>query len=72
LGREINVDSFFNPNGFAIADLLPQDDNFTSEYFIDQILKPLSQEHSAKSADIARRSLRYTLTILDVIPPKAR
>jgi hypothetical protein len=57
-GREINVDSFFNPNGFAIVDLLPQGDRFTAQYFIDQILKPLGQEHSTKSAHIARRSLR--------------
>jgi hypothetical protein len=23
-GREINVNSFFNPNGFAIVDILPE------------------------------------------------
>jgi hypothetical protein len=56
--RDINVDSFFNPNGFTIVNLLPQWDSFTAQYFIDQILKPLSQEHSMKSADIARRNLR--------------
>jgi hypothetical protein len=43
-GREINVDSFFNLNGFAIVDLLPQEDGSTAQYFIDQILKPLRQE----------------------------
>jgi hypothetical protein len=30
----------FNPNGFAIVDLLPEGDSFTAQYFIDQILKP--------------------------------
>jgi histone-lysine N-methyltransferase SETMAR len=40
------------------VDFLPQRDNFTAQYFIDQILKPLSQEDSTKSADIALRSLR--------------
>jgi hypothetical protein len=40
------------------VDLLPQGDSFTVQYIIDQILKPLSQAHSTKSADIARRSLR--------------
>jgi hypothetical protein len=58
LDREIKIDSFFNPNGLAIVDLLPQDDSFTAQSFIHQILKPLSQEHSTKSADIARRSWR--------------
>jgi hypothetical protein len=57
-GCEINVESFFNPNDFAILDLLPQLDSFTAQYFIDQILKPLSPEHSTKSANIGRRSLR--------------
>jgi hypothetical protein len=56
-GREISADRFFNPKGFAIVDLLPQKDSFTAQSFIDQILKPLSQDHSTKSADIARRSL---------------
>jgi hypothetical protein len=56
--RDINVDSFFNPNGFTIVNLLPQWNSFTAQYFIDWILKPLSQKHSTKSADIARRSLR--------------
>jgi hypothetical protein len=40
------------------VDLLPQVDSFTAQYFIDHILKRLSQEHSTKSADVARRSLR--------------
>jgi hypothetical protein len=57
-GRELNVDSSFNPNGFTIVDFLPQGDSFTAQYFVDQILKPLSQECSTKSADIAGRSLR--------------
>jgi hypothetical protein len=39
--REINIDSVFNPNGFAMVDLLPQEDSFVAQYFIDQILKPL-------------------------------
>jgi hypothetical protein len=43
----------FSPNGFVILDFLRQGDSF-----IDQILKPLSQEHSTKSADIACRRLR--------------
>jgi histone-lysine N-methyltransferase SETMAR len=55
-GRESNADSLFKMNGFAMVDLLPQGDGFTAQSFIDQILKLLSQEHSAKSADIARRS----------------
>jgi hypothetical protein len=37
--REINVDSFLNPNGFAFVDFLPLGDSFTAQYFIDQILK---------------------------------
>jgi histone-lysine N-methyltransferase SETMAR len=57
-GREINVGSLFNPNGLAIVDLLPQGDSFTAQYFNDQILKPLNQGHSMKSADIAGRSVR--------------
>jgi hypothetical protein len=48
----------FNPNGFAIADLLSQGDSFIAQYFIDQIFKPLSSEHSTKSVDIARIRLR--------------
>jgi hypothetical protein len=38
-GREINVNSFFNPNGFAIVNLLPQGDSFTAQSFVDQISK---------------------------------
>jgi hypothetical protein len=56
--RDINVDSFLNPNSFAIVDYLPQGDSFTGQYFTDQILKSLGQEYSAKSAEIARRSFR--------------
>jgi hypothetical protein len=33
-------------------------ESFTAQYFIDQILSPLSQEYFMKSADIARRSLQ--------------
>jgi hypothetical protein len=51
-GREINIDCFFIPNGFAIVGLLPQEDNFTAQYFVGQKLKPLRQEHYTKSADI--------------------
>jgi hypothetical protein len=40
------------------VDFLPQGNNFTGPCFIDQILKSLSQEHFAKSADIVLRSLR--------------
>jgi hypothetical protein len=40
------------------VDLLPQADSFTVQCFIDQILKPFNQEHSMKSADIARMRLR--------------
>jgi histone-lysine N-methyltransferase SETMAR len=55
--RDINVHCFFNPNGFGIMDLLPEWNNFSPQYLIHQILEPLSEEHSSKSADIARRSL---------------
>jgi hypothetical protein len=48
---------FSNPNGLVIADRLPQGDRLIAQYFIDQILKPSSQEYSRKSVDIARRSL---------------
>jgi hypothetical protein len=57
-GQGINIHRFFNPNGFAIVDLLSQGDSFAAQYFIDQILKPLSQEHSTKSADITHKSLQ--------------
>jgi hypothetical protein len=40
------------------VDLLSQEDSFTAQYFIDQILKPFSQEHSTKSADLVRRILQ--------------
>jgi predicted DNA-binding antitoxin AbrB/MazE fold protein len=40
-----------------MADLLPQGDSFIAQYFICQILKPLTREHSTESANIARRSL---------------
>jgi hypothetical protein len=56
--REINVDSCFNPNRFSIVDLLSVGDSFTAQYFIDQTLKPGSQEDSTKSTDIARINLR--------------
>jgi hypothetical protein len=58
LGARNQCWQFFIPNGFAIADLLPQGDSFTAQNFIDQIWKPSSQEHAMKSADIARRSVR--------------
>jgi hypothetical protein len=57
IGPEKSMLTGFNPNGFAIVDLLPQRDSFTAQCFIYQILKPLSQEHSTKSADLARISL---------------
>jgi hypothetical protein len=57
IGAEKSLLTVFNPNDFASVNLLQQKDSFTAQYFIDQILKPLSQEHSTKSADIARKSL---------------
>jgi hypothetical protein len=57
-GQKAQLIVFSNPNGLAIVDCLSQRDSFTAQYFIDQILKLLSQEHSRKSADIDRRSLR--------------
>jgi hypothetical protein len=49
---------FFNPNDFVIVNFLPQEDSFAAQYFIDQMVKPLSQEYSMKSVDFDRRSLR--------------
>jgi hypothetical protein len=46
-----------SPNRFAIVEFRPEEDGFTAQCLIDQILKPSSQEHSTKYADIARRSL---------------
>jgi hypothetical protein len=56
--REINVDSFFQSEWFHYCGSSATREYFTAQYFIDQILKPLSQESSTKSVDIARRSLR--------------
>jgi hypothetical protein len=58
-GAEKSMFTDFNSNDFSIADLLPQGKWFTAQYFFFQILKPMSQEYSTKSADIARRSLRF-------------
>jgi hypothetical protein len=49
---------FFNPNSFAVVDLLPENESFTSAYFIDHILHPLVQLHVSAGGDNSSHKLR--------------
>jgi hypothetical protein len=48
---------FFNPNEFAIVDLLPQDTSFTAVYFVNNVILPLAHQYSQQPEDIGRRKL---------------
>jgi hypothetical protein len=49
---------FFNPNHFAIVDLLPQNTNFTAAYFVARVVIPLANQHHQEARNVARRKLR--------------
>jgi hypothetical protein len=69
-GRKIKIRSLFNPYGFPIVDLLLSMDSFPEQSFIEEILKPLSQEHSRNRLILLAEVCGYTLTILDAMAPK--
>jgi hypothetical protein len=56
--RKSMLTVFFNPNHFAIVDLLPQHTNFTTVYFVARVVTPLANQHHQQARDDARRKLR--------------
>jgi hypothetical protein len=48
---------FFNPEEFAIVDLLPQDISFTTVDFLSNVVLLLAHRHAQQLEDIGRRKL---------------
>jgi hypothetical protein len=46
---------FFNPKGFGIVDLFPQDTSFTAVYFVNIIILPLANRDARQLGDIGSR-----------------
>jgi len=45
---------FWSPNGFTISKVLPQDQKFNSEYFINEILQPIYKELSSVAEELGK------------------
>jgi hypothetical protein len=54
--EQINIDRFFNPAGFPMIDVMPQNLIFSAEYFIEHVLTPFRQHSMSPSQDAARRN----------------